>query len=107
MVLSRICPKTTRYTNGDAVASSSLAFFSESRIRSVCNLLGHTKLRDLIETIATVINARMNRGGRPSDSTIKFRRPSSPVRISEESASSYIRGRILRISIAFRVPPRC
>ncbi|KAL1999955.1 hypothetical protein VTN02DRAFT_3740 [Thermoascus thermophilus] len=72
------------------VASSSLAFFSESRIRSVSNLLGHTKLRDLIETLATVIHARMNRGGRPSGSTIKFKRPSCPVEITEESASSYI-----------------
>ncbi|KAL2012373.1 hypothetical protein VTN00DRAFT_5091 [Thermoascus crustaceus] len=80
-----------RHAHEQYVASSSLAFFSESRIRSVSNLLGHTKLRDLIETLATVIHARMNRGGRPSGSTIKFKRPSSPVQITEESASSYIR----------------
>ncbi|KAJ9266328.1 transcriptional regulator family: Fungal Specific TF [Paecilomyces variotii] len=73
------------------VASSSLAFFSESRIRSVSELLGHTKLRDLIETMITVINGRMNRSGRPSGSIIKFKEPSSAVQIPPESAASYIR----------------
>ncbi|KAL1964787.1 hypothetical protein VTN77DRAFT_6654 [Rasamsonia byssochlamydoides] len=72
------------------VASSNLAFFSETRIRSVSERLGHNKLRDLIETIGTVINARLNRGTKSSGATIKFKGPSNPEQVPPDAASAYI-----------------
>lgn len=74
------------------MASSSLAFFAESRIRSTCALLGHTKLRDVINNIASLVEQRIDASGKSSGSSISFKPPSSPVHLSAESASSYING---------------
>ena len=74
------------------MASSNLAFFSESRIRSVSARLGHTKLLDLIETIGSVVDGRLNRGSGHHGLAIKFRGPSSPVQITADTAASYIEG---------------
>ncbi|KAH8645936.1 fungal-specific transcription factor domain-containing protein [Tricladium varicosporioides] len=73
------------------VGSSGLAFFSEKRIASISDRLGHTRLRDHIETLATAINSRMNRNIRSSESLIKFSGSSTPMQVSDQSAKSYIR----------------
>ncbi|KAF2179550.1 hypothetical protein K469DRAFT_595365, partial [Zopfia rhizophila CBS 207.26] len=75
----------------DSYGSSGLAFFSERRITSISNRLGHTKLRDIMEALASIINSRMNRDIHPSGPIIKFHSPSTPLQISDESAKSYIR----------------
>lgn len=40
------------------VTSSNIAYFSESRIRDLCHLLGHDNLRGLIERVAATVNKR-------------------------------------------------
>lgn len=72
------------------VGSSGLAFFSEQRIASITERLGHNRLRENIEVLAVVIHTRMNRTTNPSESVVGFTRPSSPVQISDESAKLYI-----------------
>lgn len=74
------------------VGSSGLAFFSEQRIASITERLGHNRLRENIEVLAVVIHTRMNRTTNPSESVVGFTRPSSPVQISDESAKLYIEG---------------
>ncbi|KAH8689526.1 fungal-specific transcription factor domain-containing protein [Talaromyces proteolyticus] len=81
--------------NLGSVASASLAFFSESRIRSLSERLGHSKLRDLIEAIGCVINARMNRSNdiyewKGPGAMIKFKSPATPEQVSAEAAAGYI-----------------
>ncbi|KAL1990980.1 hypothetical protein VTN49DRAFT_5484 [Thermomyces lanuginosus] len=71
------------------IASSCLAFFSESRIRSVSERLGHNKLNELIDMIGAAINARMNRGAN-SGAMIRFKSPSTPEHTSPEAAARYI-----------------
>jgi hypothetical protein len=85
--------------------SSNLAFFSESRIRSVSARLGHTKLRDLIETIGSVVDGRLNRGNGQHGNAIKFRGPSSPLQITPATAASYIEGKLYLLSITSRKDP--
>ncbi|QGA14992.1 hypothetical protein EYB26_002648 [Talaromyces marneffei] len=75
--------------------SSSLAFFSESRIRSLTGRIGHDRLRELIETIGSVINARLNRKDEDTKtmfrfSPITFKGPSTPVEVAPEAARVYI-----------------
>ncbi|KAF3392026.1 hypothetical protein DPV78_010755 [Talaromyces pinophilus] len=75
--------------------SSSLAFFSESRIRSLTSRIGHDRLRELIEAISSLINARMNRKDEDTKpvfrfSPITFRGPSTPVEVAPEAARTYI-----------------
>ncbi|KAH9214474.1 fungal-specific transcription factor domain-containing protein [Leptodontidium sp. 2 PMI_412] len=77
--------------NDNYVGSSGLAFFSEQRIASITERLGHNRLRENIESLATVIHTRMNRTVNGSNSVISFNRPSSPVQISDESAKLYIK----------------
>lgn len=81
------------------VASSCLAFFSESRIRSVSERLGHNKLNELIDMIGAAINARMNRGAN-SGAMIRFKSPSTPEHTSPEAAARYIQGIVSLIRLA-------
>lgn len=79
------------------MTSSSLAFFSESRIRSLTGRIGHDRLRELIEAIGTVINARMNRKDEDTKTLfrfppITFKGPSTPVEVSPEAARAYVAG---------------
>lgn len=91
------------------VTSSSLAFFSESRIRSLTERIGHGRLRELIETIGSVINARMNRvnsdqKSAPRPNPITFKGPTTPVEVSPEAARAYIAGiyyLILPVDVTF------
>lgn len=76
--------------NDNYVGSSGLAFFSEQRIASITERLGHTRLRENIESLAVVIHTRMNRTVDTSDCVVGFNRPTSPVEISDESARLYI-----------------
>lgn len=92
--------KNVSYADLSQVASSSLAFFSESRIRSLSERLGHSKLRDLIEAIGTVINSRMNRDGdlsgwKAPGGTIKFKSPITPEQVSPDAAGAYIAGAVV------------
>lgn len=77
--------------------SSSLAFFSESRICSLTSRIGHDRLRELIEAIGSLINARMNRKDEDAKtmfrfSPITFKGPSTPVEVAPEAARTYIEG---------------
>ncbi len=75
------------------VGSSGLAFFSEKRISSISDRLGHTQFRDHIETLATVISARMDRSCDPFGSMITFSGPSTVLHVSIDCAKSYISGK--------------
>ncbi|BDD59561.1 hypothetical protein MAP00_004757 [Monascus purpureus] len=76
--------------NEKYVASSNIAFFSESRIRSLSIRLGNDKLREVVERIDEYINARMNPSNKSSSWIIQFRGPSSPIQVSKEATASYI-----------------
>lgn len=78
-----------------SVASSNIAFFSESRIRSLSIRLGNDKLREVVERIDEYINARMNPSNKSSSWVIQFRGPSSPIQVSKEATASYIGGDLL------------
>ncbi|RAO66372.1 uncharacterized protein BHQ10_002384 [Talaromyces amestolkiae] len=78
-----------------AATSSSLAFFSESRIRSLTSRIGHDRLREIVEAIGSLINARMNRKDEDTKtmfrfSPITFKGPSTPVEVAPEAARAYI-----------------
>lgn len=80
-----------------AATSSSLAFFSESRIRSLTSRIGHDRLREIVEAIGSLINARMNRKDEDTKtmfrfSPITFKGPSTPVEVAPEAARAYIEG---------------
>ncbi|OKL61256.1 hypothetical protein UA08_03395 [Talaromyces atroroseus] len=77
------------------IASASLAFFSESRIRSLTERVGHPRLRELIETIGSVINLKMNRKNNeqqaiPQRPPITFKSPEVPEKVSPEAAKASI-----------------
>lgn len=79
------------------IASASLAFFSESRIRSLTERVGHPRLRELIETIGSVINVKMNRGNNDQQSEFKrppitFKSPSAPEGVTPDAAKACIEG---------------
>lgn len=74
------------------MASSNLAFFSESRIRSLSDRLGNDRLREIVEGIDTAINSRIDPSNKSSSWINQFRRPSSPVHLSRKSVLLYIQG---------------
>ena len=92
-----IFPSTSTSLYFFAATSSSLAFFSESRIRSLTSRIGHDRLREIVEAIGSVINARMNRKDEDTktmfrSSPITFKGPSTPVEVAPEVAREYIEG---------------
>ncbi|PYI08733.1 hypothetical protein BO78DRAFT_405442 [Aspergillus sclerotiicarbonarius CBS 121057] len=71
--------------------SSGLAFFSESQLHSLTEILGHTRFRDLIDGISCLTQSRLHGKGRQSrHSSIHFAKPSSRVEISREATVQYI-----------------
>lgn len=69
------------------VSSSNLAVFSESKLQSISEILGHNKLYDLIENMRTHINTRRAAN---KTSCIEARFKVGRVHLSVEVASSYI-----------------
>ncbi|KAJ5857262.1 fungal-specific transcription factor domain-containing protein [Penicillium solitum] len=70
------------------VTSSSLAFFSERRIRSLSQQLGNDRLNQLVETIESIIRSRLLAQG-PSSSPISFKHPSDIEQVSLERIRLY------------------
>lgn len=54
--------------------------------------LGHTKLRELVETITAVIDSRLNRSSGPNNPLIRFRVSSVPIEISRNDSFTFING---------------
>lgn len=75
------------------VGSSGVAFFSEQRIASISNRLGHRKVRKIMETLTTAISSRMNASTHPFAITQRYKTPSALSQISEESTKSYLSGK--------------
>ncbi|KAH8702516.1 hypothetical protein BGW36DRAFT_424789 [Talaromyces proteolyticus] len=71
------------------IGSSGIAFFSDQRLVSISDRLGHRKLRDLLENIANSVNSRINCNTH-LPAPIKFVEPSTTLQISEASAKLYI-----------------
>ncbi|RAL02610.1 fungal specific transcription factor domain-containing protein [Aspergillus ibericus CBS 121593] len=67
-----------------SVPSTGMAFFSESRIRSLTNILGHSKLRDLIEALGQTIHQHAHESG------IRFRKPDTPPQAPPQDTARYI-----------------
>lgn len=63
-----------------------MAFFSESHIRSLTAILGHTRLRDLLEGMGQHMHQHVH------DAGIRFRSPESPVYAAPDDAARYIAG---------------
>ncbi|PYI36180.1 hypothetical protein BP00DRAFT_411697 [Aspergillus indologenus CBS 114.80] len=61
-----------------------MAFFSESHIRSLTTILGHTRLRDLLEGMGQHMHQHVH------DAGIRFRSPETPVCAAPEDAARYI-----------------
>lgn len=79
-----------------SVSSASLALFSESRIRSLSERIGHPRFRELIGTIGSAINLRMNRGNNeqkptPGFPVVKFKSPPT-AEVASDAAKAYIAG---------------
>ncbi|KAH8589015.1 fungal-specific transcription factor domain-containing protein, partial [Bisporella sp. PMI_857] len=72
-----------------AVGSSGIAFFSESRVKSISNILGHTRFKDVLEKLATTINLCIGRNSDASGLRNKVNRSSTAPEIPEEIAKSY------------------
>ncbi|OJZ82293.1 hypothetical protein ASPFODRAFT_64327 [Aspergillus luchuensis CBS 106.47] len=72
------------------VTSSSLAFFTERRINSLSHRLGNDRLRELVETIESVIRSRLLAEGPSSISLITFGKPSDTEDVSLENVRLYI-----------------
>ncbi|KAF8847337.1 hypothetical protein BDZ45DRAFT_637155 [Acephala macrosclerotiorum] len=79
------------------VGSSGVAFFSEKRITSISNRLGHTKLKDHIDTLAAAISSRMNLNIQSSGSVIKFSGPTPHLKVSADSTKSYIKAYFVHV----------
>ncbi|QKX53732.1 uncharacterized protein TRUGW13939_00812 [Talaromyces rugulosus] len=72
------------------IGSSGIAFFSDQRLVSISDRLGHRKLRDLLEDVATSVNSRINYNTHLPATRIKFIKPSTTLQISQASAELYI-----------------
>ncbi|GFF53867.1 hypothetical protein IFM51744_08216 [Aspergillus udagawae] len=72
------------------VGSSGIAFFSDRRIASISERLGHRKFVDLIDKLANTINMRMNRTSPPSSAPLKYFTPAAPVQLSVEAKKLYV-----------------
>ncbi|KAL1961697.1 hypothetical protein VTN77DRAFT_1301 [Rasamsonia byssochlamydoides] len=70
--------------------SCNLSFFSASRVHSLSNRLGHSKLNRLMETIASVANSRMRYTDRTPHSN-SLRGSKTPLQITAEFATSCMR----------------
>jgi hypothetical protein len=77
-----------------AVGSSGIAFFSESRVKSISNILGHTRFKDVLEKLATTINLCIGRNSDASGLRNKVNRSSTAPEIPEEIAKSYSTGTV-------------
>lgn len=67
--------------------------FSEQRLASISNILGHRRFFDILEKFSKAINTKMNRNAGPGSSRISFKPPATPVLVSHDSAGRYIHGR--------------
>ena len=75
------------------VPSTGLAFFSNSQLHSLTEILGHTRFRDLIDGISCLTQSRLHGKGRQFRHTsIDFAKPNSEVIISREAIGQYIGG---------------
>ncbi|KAF5866006.1 hypothetical protein ETB97_001584, partial [Aspergillus alliaceus] len=72
------------------VTSSSLAFFTESRIHSLSERLGNNRLNELVETIESVIRSRLLAQGPSSISPVTFRKPSDIEQIPIDKVRLYV-----------------
>ncbi|GLB08422.1 hypothetical protein AtubIFM57258_004311 [Aspergillus tubingensis] len=76
-----------------SVLSTGMAFFSESHIHSLTNMLGHGRLRDVLDAMGEAMHQHAH------GISIDFSTPASPTKISHEEAAHYIKGQ-MRIIVA-------
>ena len=88
--------RRTTESNQELVASSGVAFFTERRIASMSNRLGHTRLQSLMQVLSDNIGSRMN-----NKSSLPVRKdPSSLPQVSNDTARRCIRGLLsIRIDV--------
>ncbi|KAH8590057.1 hypothetical protein B0O99DRAFT_599320 [Bisporella sp. PMI_857] len=72
------------------VGSSGVAFFSERRIDSISDRLGHRKLWKIMETLSTGIGSRMDSSIHPFVVAHRNQTESALLHIPQESVKSYI-----------------
>jgi hypothetical protein len=74
------------------VTSSSLAVFSETRLRLISQRLGHHQVRELREKISGYLDLRANRGKPSFVYPLRWNDgPTTSVEISKEDAAAYIK----------------
>lgn len=71
----------------DAVDSSGIAFFSKSRINSLTARLGHSRVKQLLNNLETMVQARVREPYDPADITIAL--PRFRTNDFKHSARSY------------------
>ena len=78
-------------TDRHTVTSSNLAYFSEGKIRLICQRLGHNKLLDLIKSISNVVNEKFAHTSEDRTSSVRDEGPPVPASaVSEATLRSYV-----------------
>ncbi|CAG9953533.1 unnamed protein product [Clonostachys rosea f. rosea IK726] len=80
------------FISDEQVPSSGLAFFSEQKVASLEDKVGHTRLRALIEKLDDLVMNRLRQSNSPSSTwpSIQFKKPQKHEWLSADIAHSYI-----------------
>lgn len=104
-VINYLLPSLSHPLTSFSVLSTGMAFFSDSHIHSLTNILGHSRLRDLLDAMGEAMHQHAH------GIDIDFSAPEPPVQIPHEEAAHYITGQrhtsFIRVGPHFDTDSQC